>query len=154
VNIREGSQIRVLFVDDCVDTADSQALIAGMWGYESRACYDGDAALKTGARFLPHVVFIDLSLPDMDGYEIARRLQSQHRSQSVLLVAIRGWDFDLVRQRVLEAGFAHYFVKGGDPDQLRDLLRRVASQDTSAAQQDRLASCDAWDADKVLQLVN
>jgi CheY-like chemotaxis protein len=146
VNTREGRQIRVLFVDDCADTADSLALIAGMWGYESKARYDGAAALKTAERFLPQVVFIDLSLPDMDGYEIARRLRNQLRSRSALLVAISGWDVDLVRHRVLAAGFAHYFVKGGDPEEFHDLLRRVASQDRSAAPHDLLACCSAWDA--------
>jgi two-component system, chemotaxis family, CheB/CheR fusion protein len=120
VDIHQGSPVRVLIVDNCVDSADSLAYLAGLWGYETEACYDGASALKTAARFSPHVVLMDLGLPDMDGFEVAKRLQNQPGSRSAVLVAVSGWPGDSLERRVQEAGFAH--------DDLQDLLNRVDSE--------------------------
>jgi DNA-binding response OmpR family regulator len=122
VNIHAGSPVRVLVVDDCVDSADSLAFLVRVWGFEAEACYDGSSALKTAARFSPHVVFIDLGLPDMDGFEVATRIGPL----SAMLVAVSGWAGARLEKRVQEAGFAHYFLKPADVDDLGDLLRCVS----------------------------
>jgi CheY-like chemotaxis protein len=144
VNISKGSSVRVLVVDDCVDSADSLALLAGLWGHETEACYDGASALKAAGCFSPQVVFIDLGLPDMDGFEVAKRLRNQPGSRSAVLVAVSGWHGDLLEKRVQGAGFAHYFLKPADLDELHHLLSRVARQDTSAIPFSLSASYDAW----------
>jgi two-component system, OmpR family, response regulator len=126
VNIHEGNLVRVLVVDDYIDSADSLAYLGGLWGYETRACYDGASALKTAARFSPHVVFIDLGLPDMDGFEVASRLRMQPGSIPAVLVAVSGWQGDRLENRVQKAGFTHYFLKPANLDGLQDLLHRVA----------------------------
>jgi CheY-like chemotaxis protein len=126
VNIHEGSLVRVLVVDDCVDSADSLAYLTGLWGHETEACYDGASALKTAGRFSPHVVFIDLGLPDMNGFEVAMRLRNQPGSRTAVLVAVSGWRGDHLEKRLQGAGFAHYFLKPADLDKLHDLLSCVA----------------------------
>jgi two-component system CheB/CheR fusion protein len=127
VHFPQGSPNRVLVVDDCRDSADSLALLTHLWGYETEACYNGAAALRIADRFSPQVVLLDLGLPGMDGFEVARRLQSMPGSQSALLVAISGWHGAHLRQCVREAGFAHYFLKPADPDELQELLSCVGS---------------------------
>jgi CheY-like chemotaxis protein len=144
VDIHDGSLVRVLVVDDCVDSADSLAYLAGLWGYEAEACYDGASALKTAERFAPQVVFIDLGLPDMDGFEIAKRLRNQPGSLSAMLVAVSGWYGDLLEKHVQGAGFAHYFLKPADLDELQELLSRAARLDTSAGPFATFGSYDAW----------
>ena len=102
--------LRVLIVDDNVDAADSLADLLNDLGYDCRVCYDGSAALVVAGEHSPEVVLLDIGLPEIDGYEVARRLRAT-RSESATLVALTGYGQASDRKRVKEAGFAHHLVK-------------------------------------------
>jgi two-component system CheB/CheR fusion protein len=113
---------RVLVVDDNVDAAESLAMLLRVQRHEVRTAHDGPAALDAAAAFRPEVVLLDIGLPRMDGYEVARRLRGQADSQMTLLVALTGYGQDDDRRRAAEAGFDAYLVKPADPAALHNLL--------------------------------
>lgn len=111
---------RILVVDDNQDSAESLALLLELHGHEVRTAFAGPAALETASTFRPDVVLLDIGLPGMDGYEVARRLRADdHRS---LLVALTGYGRDDDRQRSQEAGFDHHLVKPVDLEELARVL--------------------------------
>jgi CheY-like chemotaxis protein len=98
-----------------------------MWGYEVRVAYDPYSALDDARAYPPQVVLLDIGMPGMDGYEVARRLRGQEQSKGALLVAVTGYGEDEDRHRALGAGFDYHLVKPADPQDLRELLRVAAS---------------------------
>jgi PAS domain S-box-containing protein len=112
---------RVLVVDDNVDAADSLAMLLRLEGQEVRVAHDGPSALDSAREYRPEIVFLDIGMPGMDGYEVCRRLR-QHRKESVLLVALTGWGQEEDRRRSQEAGFDHHFVKPIEPKTLHKIL--------------------------------
>ncbi len=113
---------RVLVVDDNVDAADSLALLLRVSGQEVRVAYDGPTALLITEAFRPQLVLLDIGMPQMDGYEVARRLRRQPGLEGVTLVAVTGWGQEEDRQRSREAGFDHHLTKPADPAALQRLL--------------------------------
>jgi len=114
---------RVLVVDDNVDAARSLArLLTKLHGQEVRVAHDGPEALGIAAEFRPEVVLLDIGLPGMDGYEVARTLRQRPESGGTLIVALTGWgqDEDVGRSRA--AGIDHHLVKPADPEVIRGLL--------------------------------
>ena len=87
--------------------------------------HDGPTALGRGPGVRPpDVVLLDIGMPGMDGYEVARRLRADAGLRDVLLVALTGWGQEEDRRRTREAGFDHHLVKPADPAELRALLAR------------------------------
>ncbi len=121
-----GSRTRVLVVDDNVDAADSIAMLLSLEGHEVVSVHAAHEALEAAQTFRPHVVLLDIGLPGMDGYEVARRLRSRQRIESMRLVAITGYGQQSDRERAREAGFDEHLVKPVDPDALRELLGSMA----------------------------
>src|SRR5205823_10727443 len=118
-----GSQApRVLVVDDNRDAAKSLSLILETWGCEVRVAYDGSEALETARTYRPNVVLLDIKMPRMDGYQVARQLRREKRGDGLTLVAMTGSSQDEDRDRALEAGFDYFMIKPVDPGDLRDLL--------------------------------
>ena len=117
---RAGSR-RVLVVDDNVDNADLLGEALTACGYETRVAYNGPTALDVAADFRPEIAFLDIGLPGMDGFELARRLRAAHDGP-VQLVAITGYGQDTDRQRSSEAGFDRHLVK---PIQLQTLTALI-----------------------------
>ena len=115
---------RVLVVDDNVDVADMLVVMLQMFGHEVQAAYSGQTALETAVEYQPDVVLLDIGLPDMDGYEVARRLRRQPQTKDVWLIAMTGYGQDSDRQRSEEAGFDHHLVKPVDSQKLQDLLAK------------------------------
>jgi signal transduction histidine kinase/CheY-like chemotaxis protein len=114
---------RILVVDDNRDAADSLAMLLQMDGHEVHVAYSGKQALEAATSgFLPDVAILDLGLPDIDGYELARRLRHDLKMQRATLVALTGWGQDEHKQRAREAGFDHHLTKPVDPDQLTALI--------------------------------
>jgi PAS domain S-box-containing protein len=113
---------RVLVVDDNVDSAESMAVLLRLYGHEVRLAHDGEAALKEARSFKPDVMFLDLNLPKMDGYEVARRLRMEPAMSGMTLVAMTGYGNEEERRRTREAGFHLHLVKPVDFDILKDLL--------------------------------
>jgi signal transduction histidine kinase len=110
---------RVLVVDDNVDSAESTAAFLRLEGHEVKAVHDGLQALASLKVFDPHVVVLDIGLPGLDGYAVARQLRSRGDSSHVLLIAVTGYGHKEDRQRAAEAGFDYYFVKPADPREIQ-----------------------------------
>ncbi|HYV20399.1 MAG TPA: ATP-binding protein [Verrucomicrobiae bacterium] len=113
---------RALVVDDNVDSADSLATLLRVTGHEAITAHDGVEALATAERFRPEVVFLDIGMPRMNGYDAARRIRQQDWGRDVLLVAVTGWGKDEDRRRSHDAGFDAHLVKPADSNDLLRLL--------------------------------
>jgi signal transduction histidine kinase/ActR/RegA family two-component response regulator len=122
---------RVLVVDDNVSSAQSLAMVLKLDGHEVQVTHDGGGALEAVPRFRPEVVLMDIGLPGMDGYEVARRLRQDAELAAgiALLVAVTGYAEDEARRRSREAGFDHHLVKPVDPDGVLALLASLALGD-------------------------
>src|SRR5262249_16425586 len=107
---------RILLVDDNRDAAESLGLLLEMMGHEVHLAHAGDEGLLAMRTFDPGVVLLDIGMPDMDGYEVARRIREEEGSRRALLIAITGWGQDEDRQRARQAGFDHHLTKPVDPD--------------------------------------
>lgn len=114
--------VRVLCVDDNRDVADSEAVLLSVVGYDARACYDGRAALDQATGFRPDACLIDLTMPGMDGDEVAVRLRGLLAGADVTLVAVTGAADAAGRERIAAAGFHRHLVK---PARLNDLLAAI-----------------------------
>src|SRR4051812_12764658 len=116
------SRRRLLLVDDNVDSATSQAALLRILGHEVEVAYDGEAALAKAGEFRPEIVLLDLGMPGMDGFEVARRLRASKEGKRVKLVAQTGWGQLEDRRRTREAGFDAHLAKPVDIDSLQQLL--------------------------------
>jgi signal transduction histidine kinase len=113
---------RVLVVDDNQDAAQSLACLLELEGHEVRTAHDGTAALETARAFPPDVVLLDIGLPGLDGYQVARRLRELLGLEQALLVAVTGYGQEEDRRRAEEAGFDHHLAKPVDLEALHELL--------------------------------
>jgi two-component system, chemotaxis family, CheB/CheR fusion protein len=113
---------RLLLVEDNLDAAEALGELLRMWGHEVHVAHDGASALRLAAAERPDVLLLDIGLPGMDGYEVARRLRATPGFERVKLVALTGYGQESDRQRASEAGFNHHLVKPVDLERLRDLL--------------------------------
>jgi DNA-binding response OmpR family regulator len=100
------------------------AMMLQLEGHEPRTASDGRAALAVAADFMPEVVLLDIGLPKMDGYELARRMRALPGLEGAVLVAMTGFGDEMDRQRSREAGLDHHLVKPVDPAEVVAVLRR------------------------------
>ena len=119
------SSRRVLVVDDNEDAAESLAVLLRMQGQDVQVASNGPAALELAEAFRPQVVFLDIGMPGMDGYEVARRLRALPQLGDVVLIAQTGWGQEDDRRLSREAGFDEHLVKPTDPAALRSLLEAL-----------------------------
>jgi CheY-like chemotaxis protein len=117
-----GPRVPVLVVDDNEDAAELLAEYVGTLGYDVRVALDGPSALRAADEFGPSIALLDLGLPVMDGFELARRLRSAPRHAGVRLVAITGYGQESDRERSRDAGFDAHLVKPVDMERLEQLL--------------------------------
>ena len=113
---------RVLIVDDNADTAATVAEFAKLLGHEVAIAPDGTAALELAGQFRPDIALIDIGLPQMNGYELARRLRDLPEMERVPLVAVTGYAREEDRQAALAAGFNLHLAKPIEPARLERLL--------------------------------
>jgi signal transduction histidine kinase/ActR/RegA family two-component response regulator len=118
----------VLIVDDNRDAAESLAMLLRLLGLAVRVADNGGAALQAIDDDVPDVMFLDIGMPGMDGYEVARQVRRRRGGADVLLVALTGWGQDDDRRRARAAGFDHHLVKPADVDDLKALLQSVRSR--------------------------
>jgi signal transduction histidine kinase len=118
---------RILIADDNNDALESLATLLQLSGHEVFTATNGGTALQSVERHLPEVVLLDIGMPLLDGYEVARRIRAQPWGQRITLVALTGWGQDSDRRRSREAGFDSHLVKPLDLDTLTDLLARLPS---------------------------
>jgi PAS domain S-box-containing protein len=128
---RSGQTSRVLVVDDNMDAADMLVMMLQMFGHEVQAAYNGQTAVETAVAYIPDCVLLDIGLPDMNGYEVARRLRQLPQTKDVWLIAMTGYGQDSDRKLSQEAGFDHHLVKPAEPQKLQDLLESLAKQPRS-----------------------
>jgi CheY-like chemotaxis protein len=113
---------RVLIVDDNGDASDSLGMVLQILGVEFRTAYDGRSALQLAGEFQPDVVLLDIGLPDLDGYEVARRIRAEPWGGAMTLIAVTGWGQDEDKARSAAAGFDRHVVKPLAPEALLKLL--------------------------------
>jgi two-component system CheB/CheR fusion protein len=119
--------LRVLVADDDRDTVISLLMLLRQWGYDGVAAYDGPSTLNAAAANPHDVVFLDIGLPRLDGYEVARRLRQLPGMATALLVAITGYGHASDLQRCKEAGFDCHFLKPVDPKEIHRVLAKAES---------------------------
>ena len=119
--------VHVLVVEDNVDAAESLATLLRVWGHDVQVVHDGLEAIDAAREQRPEVVLLDIGLPGLDGYQVARRLREDVGLESSLLVAMTGYGQPEDRRRSREAGIHHHFVKPVEPLVLRNLLADVAA---------------------------
>ncbi len=125
---RKGTPLRVLVVDDNRDAADGLALLLDLHGHETRVAYEAEGALQAAKAFRPDVAILDIGMPVMDGYELARRLRKTPEAEKTVLVAMTGWGQEEDVRKGKEAGFDHHLVKPSEPAVLEKLLAEVAAR--------------------------
>jgi signal transduction histidine kinase/CheY-like chemotaxis protein len=118
--------LRVMVVDDNVDAAQMLAALLEVQGHAVSVEYDAKGALERVRREHHEVLLLDIGLPDLDGYELARRLRSQPESADATLVALTGYGQSQDRKEAEQAGFDHYLVKPADMDQVNEVLAAAA----------------------------
>ena len=115
---------RILVVDDNVDGATMLAMMLGFYGHDTRTAFSGPEALEIAAGFHPEMVLLDIGLPGMDGYEVARRIRADPQLNGIVLVAVTGWGSEADRQRSKNAGFDEHLTKPVEPGALEEVLAR------------------------------
>jgi CheY-like chemotaxis protein len=139
-----GSGLRVLVVDDDVDTVESTSLLFRMQGHDAKTACNGPEAIECAKAFRPHLILLDIGMPKMNGYEVARELRRSASAEQSMIVAITGYAYPADKRRCAEAGFDLHVAKpvdfdvleqliwlSRDPDRLREDSRQPARRQTS-----------------------
>ena len=114
---------RILLADDNLDFVSSLALLLSNQGHDVRVAYDGAQALEISEQFTPDIAFLDIGMPKVHGYDVARRLRERPATSRSLLVAVTGWGQEADRRRAEEAGFDRHLVKPVEPEAIESILR-------------------------------
>lgn len=114
VPARQDIPLKVLVVDDNADGARTLSMLLELSGYRVRTASDGLSALAAAEAFRPDAILLDIGLPVLDGYEVARRIRADRSFDGVTLIALTGYGQDTDRERSQQVGFDHYFVKPTD----------------------------------------
>jgi CheY-like chemotaxis protein len=125
-----GPSLAVLVVDDNVDMATSLATLLRESGHDVQTAYDGPGALEAVRKFRPDVALLDVGLPELDGFEVAKRIRQQPILKKVVLVAMTGYGKESDRQRSQEAGFDHYLIKPTKFEKVQEILASVGKKAT------------------------
>jgi two-component system CheB/CheR fusion protein len=113
---------RVLVVDDNHDSAESLAMLLRLLGHEVNTAHDGPSALSSASRHRPEIVLLDIGLPGMNGYDVAKEIRASPDLNAIRLVAITGYGQEGDRRRALDAGFDEHVVKPVEVDKLTELM--------------------------------
>ena len=127
---RPGIACRALVIDDNQDSADTLAMMLELLGHDTRRLYDPREAVETVAAFAPDVVFLDIGMPGLSGYDVARMLRASPGGERLVLVAVTGWGQPDDRQRTADAGFDHHLVK---PPEMAAICRICAELQPGSA---------------------
>jgi two-component system, sensor histidine kinase len=116
-------RLKVVVADDNRDAADSLALLLEIAGYNVFVGHSGEEALRIARQALPQAMILDIGMPDMTGYEVARRIRAEEWGSGILMIAVTGWGQKEDKALAAAAGFDHHLTKPVDPDQIENLLR-------------------------------
>ena len=125
--------LRVLVVDDNVDTVLSFSMLLEALGHDVRTAHDGLTGVQTAIDYRPDVALLDIGLPGLNGYEVAKRIRQHPVLKHVVLVAVTGYGQDADRQASLQAGFNHHLVKPALLEQLQQILATVSESGMALA---------------------
>lgn len=114
--------LRILIVEDNKDGADTLRWLVKVWGHEVRVARDGEEGLESAIQFDPDVILLDIGIPKIDGFEVARRVRQLPAFEKVLLIAVTGYGTEDDRERSREAGFDHHLVKPCDLKLLKEII--------------------------------
>ncbi|HEY5897250.1 MAG TPA: PAS domain-containing protein, partial [Burkholderiales bacterium] len=118
---KRAPRLRVMVADDNRDAADSLSRLLALYGHEVRVAYDGLSAIELAREFSPLVAVLDIGMPGVNGYDVARRLREQH-GRSLKLIALTGWGQQADRKQAADAGFDHHVTKPIDPRVLNEMI--------------------------------
>jgi signal transduction histidine kinase/PleD family two-component response regulator len=130
---RNGNHVsfRILIADDNQDAAQSTGMMLRMLGNEVRTVHNGVQAIQEAAAFRPDIILLDIGMPQVNGYEAARRIRQQRWGKQMILVALTGWGQEQDKQRAIAAGFDRHFTKPVDPADLEQLLANLSAYSTA-----------------------
>jgi DNA-binding response OmpR family regulator len=126
-----GRALRILLADDDRDATLSLSTLLKLEGYEVRHVYDGQATLQAVREFQPDVVLIDIGMPKLSGYDVARQMRERYGKEGPVLVALTGWSKASDRILATIAGFDHHVAKPYDPVRLLELVRSLERRPSS-----------------------
>ena len=121
---------RVLLVDDNPDSSEPLSLLLQTRGHETRIATEGEGALAAADEFQPNCVLLDLGLPRMDGFEVARQLRARPYGHQLILIALTGWTGKDVRTRAADAGFDYHVAKPVNWEELEKIVESAGSPAT------------------------
>ncbi len=124
--------LRILVVDDNVDAADSLAALLQQLGHRAETAYDGATALRVVPVLVPHLLLLDLGMPRMSGYDLARAVSAMELDPRPIIAAVTGWGQPADKERARQAGFHRHFTKPVSETEIRRLLVEVAGDDEPA----------------------
>ncbi len=130
----QGRGLRLLVVDDNSDTVDSLAMLLRLYGHEVQTAHSGPIGLQAILAQKPDVALLDIGLPEIDGYEVARRVRD--KLDKIVLIAMTGYGQPEDRERTKDAGFDCHLIKPVDPEKLQELLLKIGA--TAALVGDRM----------------
>jgi CheY-like chemotaxis protein len=113
----------ILIADDNRDSAETLAALLRMEGHEVTSVHDGPVALSVFGELQPDVALLDIGMPGLTGYEVARKMRQSAPHSPLTLIAITGWGQDIDKERAYAAGFDHHLTKPVDPQRLAELLK-------------------------------
>ena len=120
--IRDCQAHRILVVDDDRDSAEAMTILLKIYGHEVATAYDGIEAIEIARMFRPDIALLDLSMPKLSGYDVARRIREEAGKPGLILVALTGWGGEEDKRRSIEAGFNVHMVKPIDFTALEKLV--------------------------------
>jgi PAS domain S-box-containing protein len=124
-NVAPTYRARILVADDNRDAADTLSVVLELDGHEVRTAYDGVQALQIAEQFAPQIALLDIGMPNLDGYQTARRIREQSWGSAMLLIALTGWGQERDRLQATEAGFNCHLVKPVDPQTIGALIEKM-----------------------------
>jgi two-component system CheB/CheR fusion protein len=131
-----GAGLKILVVDDSRDAADTCAILLELSGHHVQTAYTGQRALELAESYRPHVLLLDIGLPDLDGYQLAKKIRSTPWGRGTVLIAVTGWGQETDRRRAFEAGFDQHLTKPIAAETVESLIQSLsATRDGAIAKQ-------------------
>jgi len=122
-----GAGLKILVVDDSRDAADTCAILLELSGHHVQTAYTGQRALELAETFRPHVLLLDIGLPDLDGYQLAKKVRGTPWGGAAFLIAVTGWGQEADRRRAFDAGFDHHLTKPIAAETVESLIHSLST---------------------------
>jgi CheY-like chemotaxis protein len=121
-------RFRILVADDNLDAAESLGMMLRLMGHDVRTVRDGLQAVEEAAAFRPDLALLDIGMPGLSGYDVARRIREQRWGQEIILIALTGWGQEEDKRKAQQAGFDQHFTKPASPNELARMIARLHAE--------------------------